>query len=89
MSQLYTQKNGIASRNVAGSVILVDVDDPEDAIYTLNSTGQLLWQCLEQPQSAIQLAQHLQRLYPDLTVQRAHNDVDIFLNKMSKLGLLQ
>ena len=81
MPHLYQRNSQILARPVAGSLLLAPPDSSK-GLYTLNSTGQNLWEWLAQPISVADLTSRLTSHYPSLTPQQAREDITNFLKEM-------
>lgn len=78
-------------RNVAGSWVVVPVGDAAiqfAGMLTLNETGRVLWELLEQAQTTQSLAQALVQRY-EVTLDQATADVEAFLEPLLKVGAVQ
>ena len=77
-------------RQVAGSWVVVPVGAAArefPGMIRLNQTGKLLWELLEQEQTAESLTQALLDRY-DVTEVQARQDVDAFLARLTSVNAL-
>ena len=72
--------DGVWSRAVQDRAVLYSWDDGKAIV--LNPTGSVLWEALESPRSASELADELVRRFPGLPVERARKDVEAFLERL-------
>ena len=91
----FVRTNRVAARRVAGEMVLVPFGvrspDPEykaAQLYVLNQTGELIWNLLETPTTAADLARNLTDQYAT-TDERARADVDAFLRAMQDIGAVE
>ena len=87
----FMRASGVVSRRVAGEVVLVPTTYPrQDAanFYVLNESAQLLWQQLDSPRSADELARILTDTFAvDMTDAAA--DVERFLSDLQACGAIE
>lgn len=77
-------------RQVAGTWVVVPVGAAArefPGMIRLNQTGKLIWELLEQEQTAESLTQALLARY-DVPQTQARQDVDAFLAKLDSVGAL-
>lgn len=77
-------------REVAGSWVVVPVGAAArefPGMIRLNQSGKLIWELLEQEQTAESLTQALLDRY-DVSRTQARQDVDAFLAKLNSVGAL-
>lgn len=77
-------------RQVAGSWVVVPVGAAArefPGMIRLNQSGKLIWELLEQEQTADSLTQALLERY-DVTETQARQDVDAFLAKLTSVSAL-
>ena len=91
-ARTYARAERVVSRRVAGEIVLVPVqqrtDDPvrrTTDLFVLNASGEFLWELLETPRSASDLARKLIAEY-GLTSEEAATDVSAFLTSLSEIG---
>ena len=87
---IWRRASGVITRRVAGELVLVPVAGRNDAgrdtrFFVLNSTAEHLWQLLERPSSAEELARHLTAEFA-VDEAQARRDVDAFLADMRAQG---
>ena len=81
----------MVSRVVADEAIVVPIRRGAadmDSIFTFNATGTRLWAMVEESQSALEMAAHLQDEY-GLTAEEAAEDVGKFLADLAEAGLIE
>ena len=83
----YQQKNGIVARSVAGEHVLIPVQGCTRSVYTLNATGCVLWDLLEQAQTDEYLVEALGERYA-IAREVAQLDVTAFLDDLTRMGLV-
>ena len=90
----YARSDHVVARRVAGELILVPVDSRSSDVvakaadlYALNDTGAGLWQALEEPRSAPELARILMTDF-DIAHAQATHDVEAFLTDMLQIGAI-
>ena len=64
-------------------------NEREGKALVLNPTGAALWEALEFPRTAAELATLLTRRFPDLPADRARADVGVFLERLLAESVLQ
>lgn len=83
----YVRREEIVTRCVAGVNLLVPVHGCTHCVYTLNSTGNRLWDLIASPRSKNELADSLAELY-SVSREVAQHDVDAFLADMVRMDLV-
>ncbi len=90
----FARSGGIVARRVAGELILVPVDARSSDVvakaadlYALNDTGAELWDALDEPRSAPELARILMSDF-DIAHAQATKDVEAFLTDMLQIGAI-
>ncbi len=90
----YARSQTIVARRVAGELILVPVDARSSDVvakaadlYALNDTGAELWDALDEPRSAPELARILMSDFAIAHAQ-ATKDVEAFLTDMLQIGAI-
>lgn len=82
-------KNGLLLKEVAGNFVVVPVGNVSfNAMLTLNETGHLLWKKLEDGAEKEDLVNLLLSEY-DITNEIAESDVNAFIEKLEKAGILE
>ena len=84
----YQRKADIVARSVAGENVLIPVQGCTSSVYTLNDTGCLLWDLLEQPRTADELADALVAHYR-IAQDAAGQDVAVYLGDLMRMGLIE
>lgn len=82
-------KDGFILRQMAGETVVIPAGGDLDMnmMITLNGTGGLLWQCLEQGAEKAELVAALLDKY-DVDEATAKADVEAFLEKLERHGFL-
>ena len=83
----YCRRKDVVARTVAGENLLVPVQGGSEKVFTLNQVGSWLWDCIETPRTAEDLAEALVEHYR-IAREVADADVRIFLDDMVRLGLV-
>jgi Coenzyme PQQ synthesis protein D (PqqD) len=86
----WARDRNVAARTVEGETLLVPIRHrPSDkvSVISLNGSGSLLWQALEQPTTAAELVTRLTAEY-DVTSDAAQADVVQFLAALQGAGLI-
>jgi hypothetical protein len=90
----YRRVEGVVARRIAGELVLVPISaNPTTAgggvgnFYVLNPTAELLWNMLDSPRTADELAQHLTEEY-EVDLARARIDVRAFLDDLQESGAI-
>ena len=84
-------KENFALRQVAGAWVVLPLADATidfTGMLTLNETGLMLWNLLNEETTAQDLAKALTEEY-DVTLEQAQTDVDAFIAKLSKAGCIE
>lgn len=87
----YCREGDVIKRCIAGEVLLVPVRRrlaDLDCVYVLQGTGEFLWEQLDAPRTAAELAEQVEAGF---AVDRAEaaKDVDEFLGELVKVGLVK
>lgn len=80
----FTPKKGVITREIEGLLVLYD--SKKDAVHTLNTTAQFVWEHIEIPPT--QIVEKLQTSY-HVSQQIAQQDVEHVLGQFETLGLIQ
>ena len=91
LNNLYTKKNDLVARDIAGETIIVPVRSNVgdlDSIYTLNEVGTLIWGLIDGKKSVSQIAEEICMTY-DITPEEAKKDTVDFLKSLEDRGLIQ
>jgi len=78
-------------QNVGGQDLLVPLGAKVmdmNALITLNATGRCVWELLAEDRSVEYLVAEVVKQF-DIRVERAHADVQAFLDDLERLGLLE
>ncbi len=84
-------KNGFILREVAGSFVVVAVGDAVkqfNGVINLNETGAFLWKNLQSGKDQTELVKALLAEY-DVEESLAESDVEDFVSKLKKAGLVE
>lgn len=83
-------KEGFLLREVAGRIVVVPEGDVLNLnlMISLNETGRILWECLDQGASAQELKEALMEQY-NVDEQRAEADVQAFIETLNRHGFLE
>ena len=87
----FMRTSGVVSRRIAGEVVLIPTGYPRRDtanFYVLNESAQLLWQELEKPRSASELAQVLTDTFL-ISARDAATDVERFLSDLQACGAVE
>jgi hypothetical protein len=88
INELYKLKSLFVTREVGDELILVPLSgnvSEMDHIFTINETGKLVWENLR-PEENIDFYVKLIMDYYEVEKDRAYNDVNLFLSRLSQLG---
>lgn len=80
-----SQKSSFTTRMVAGSLLLVPVKSSVadmKEMFSLNETGAFIWELIDDSATMESITQHVASHY-QIEVQRAQQDLNLFLNKLS------
>lgn len=83
---LYSQSSSVETSSVGDRVVLYDSVSRKAIV--LNPTGAWLWNQLQNPQSAAQLAQALQLQFPHIEAAQLQTDVESCLRELMQQQLL-
>jgi hypothetical protein len=84
----YSRQVDVVARSAAGEHLLVPIHGCVSSVYTLNDSGLLLWDLIEQPRTEDELAGALVARFR-IPAATAARDVRDFLADMVRLGLAQ
>ena len=84
----YCRQKDVVARRVAGENVLIPVHGCTRTVYTLNPTACRLWDLLEAPRSAAELADALVQRY-GLPPEAAAVDVRAFLDDLARMNLVR
>jgi hypothetical protein len=86
-----TPSEDVVAREIEGEVIIVPlvsgIGDAEDELYTLNPTGQAIWQKLDGQRTLKDVAAALADKF-DAPLAELENDVLGFASEMTRRGIL-
>lgn len=92
---VYRRREGVVSRQVAGSTVLVALgittDNPQTRaveLFTLNKTGSMLWDMLGAPQTEEILSSRLVDTH-QIPATDARADVQAFLGDLVEIGAVE
>lgn len=90
----FVRSPDVVARRIAGEVVLVPIATrTENAarrtanFYVLNETAELLWERLESPADAEELARQLASHY-EIDAMQARGDVEQFLSDLARCGAI-
>lgn len=81
----------LTTRRIAGETLIVPVRGHVgdlDSIYTLNEVGSRIWQLIDEPLSAREVAEIISTEY-DVSAEEAEEDVTALLALMAETGLIR
>ncbi len=83
-------KDGFVLREVAGSCVVMNIGGELDfnKMITLNETGTIIWKAIDEGLDAEQIACRIADEY-DVSVESALSDVNLFISKMSDIGVIE
>ena len=85
------RSQAVVARVVAGETLIIPVRDRVGdlaSIYSLNSTGSLIWKLLGSPRTLTQLAMAFAHEY-DVEPEMVRRDVADFLDEMMAVGMVE
>lgn len=85
------RSQAVVARVVAGETLIIPVRDRVGdlaSIYSLNSTGSLIWKLLGSPRTVTQLAMAFAQEY-EVEPEMVRRDVADFLNEMMAVGMVE
>lgn len=85
------RSQAVIARVVAGETLIIPVRDRAGdlaSIYSLNSTGSLIWKLLESPRTLTQLAMAFAQEF-EVEPEMVLPDVADFLNEMMAVGMVE
>ncbi len=91
MDTVCAPSEDVVAREIEGEIIIVPlvagIGDAEDELYTLNETGQAIWQQLDGEKSLGQIIQVLQQEYA-VPSEELESDVLGFAEELTRRGIL-
>ena len=91
MDTVCAPSEDVVAREIEGEIIIVPlvagIGDAEDELYTLNETGQAIWQQLDGEKSLGQIIQVLQQEY-SVSSEELESDVLGFAQELTRRGIL-
>ena len=83
-------KDGFILREIAGEVIVLPSGDDLDlsAMITLNDSARFVWELLTVERTHEELVAALMKEYPDVTKEKAEEQITLFVNKLKEYELL-
>jgi len=85
------RSQAVIARVVAGETLIIPVRDRVGdlaSIYSLNSTGSLIWKLLGSPRTVTQLAMAFAQEY-EVEPEMVRQDIADFLNEMMAVGMVE
>jgi hypothetical protein len=92
MPVTYIRSETVVSRTIADETIVVPVRGGVgdlDSVYTFNGSGNTIWRLLEQPRSADEIAQLLQKDFSCEEFPQVLADVNKFLQELLSERLIE
>jgi hypothetical protein len=89
--QVLVRSQTVVARVVAGETLIVPIRAKVgdlSSIYSLNSTGSLIWKLLESSRTLAQLATSIAQAY-NVESGQAERDVTNFVSEMKSVGLVE
>ena len=91
MDTVCAPSEDVVAREIEGEIIIVPlvagIGDAEDELYTLNETGQAIWQQLDGEKSLGQIIQVLLKEYA-VSSEELESDVLGFAQELTRRGIL-
>ena len=84
-------KQKFVLREIADDFILIPIQEADDnfcGIITLNETSAFIWKQIEERRDKEQILELLMQEY-NVDKETAIEDIEVFLNKLIKLGILE
>ena len=92
MPVTYIRSEAVVSRTIADETIVVPVRGGVgdlDSVYTFNGSGNTIWRLLDQPRSADEIAQLLQKDFSSQDFSSVLADVNKFLEELLSEHLVE
>jgi len=92
MPVTYVRSETVVSRTIADETIVVPVRGGVgdlDSVYTFNGSGNTIWRLLDQPRSADEIAQLLQKDFSSQDFSSVLADVNKFLEELLSEHLVE
>jgi hypothetical protein len=89
--EMFMRSQSMVARVVAGETMIVPMSAKVGdlaSIYTLNSTGALIWNLLDSPRTVVELAMAVAEEY-EVALPQAERDVTDFVSEMKASGLVE
>ena len=89
--QVLIRSQAVVARVVAGETLIVPIRAKVgdlSSIYSLNSSGSLIWKLLESSRTLAQLATSIAQAY-NVESAQAERDVTNFVSEMKSVGLVE
>ncbi len=88
---IYTPSEKVICRDIMGKLVIVPIEsgiaDFNDAMYSLNDTGSLVWKCLEQKKSVAEIIFAVAQEY-EADEALIAQDVKTLLHTLLKKGMI-
>lgn len=88
---IYTPSEKVISRDIMGKLVIVPIEsgiaDFNDAMYSLNDTGTLVWQCLEQKKTVGRICAAVAREF-EADAALIEQDVKNLLHTLLEKGMI-
>ena len=91
LDNLYTKKNDLVARDIAGETIIVPIKSNVgdlNSIYTLNEIGTLIWGLIDGKKGVSDIAKAVCDAY-EVKREVAEKDTIEFLNTLNEAGLVR
>lgn len=90
----YIKNKNVIKRNLAGETVLVPIVKLKkslrhEEIYVLNQTGSYIWDCLNEPLSAKQIAMKISTCFTGCSEDEVAGDVNEVLSILLKKNLIK
>jgi len=85
----YIRCKKIDLKSVADTFLLIPLHAPDQALYTLNETGRLCWEAINEPQTEDQIVATLAEQYEEVSRETLEKDVREFLREMLEMNLIE
>ena len=84
-------KSDFILREIAGEIVLIPINEMSrkyNGLISMNEVSKTLWNCLQQDTDRDALVEALLQDF-DVDKEVAEKDVDAFLKKLSRMGILE
>lgn len=84
--QRFRRVEGVTSESSGARVVILDADG--ETLTTLNPSGAVAWEALDEARSLDEIVERLQREYPDVADDVLHEDGRRFVAELRSAGLI-